>query len=203
MGCDIHIAFEMKRDGKWVHFGTDSYFADDPRLVVDVEGDWTHPGGKALRDDGHWIPSRLTPLDPLTDRFYPRFARLAGVRRSGPDAPKPIRKPRGLPRNAAPETIKYLVSDDHHSYSYLDVALILSVDDWPVDAWPGPPGAKCKFRECLERVVLPRTCGHEACRLDIDMKDPRFAGHAEACFAARGGVAKIAKQVRLVFAFDN
>jgi len=201
MGCDIHIAFEMKRDGKWVHFGTDSYFADDPRLVVDVEGDWVDAGCKVLLDNGRWIPSRTTPLAPLGDRFYPRFSRLAGVRGGGMDDPKPIRKPRGLPRNAALETIEYLKGDDYHSYSYLDVALILSVADWPVDSWPF--GGKCKFRECLERVVLPRTCGHEECRLDIDMSDPQFAGHAEACFAARGGVAKIAKQVRLVFAFDN
>lgn len=98
MGCDIHVYIEYKLgDGPWT--------LDKGHKVVD-EGSY-----KYLEDA--WA----------TGRDYALFARLAGVRGSGP-------KPRGVPKDAS-ELIKEYARDDeqygdNHSHSFHSLATFKS-----------------------------------------------------------------------------
>src|SRR5579864_445476 len=103
MGCDIHAAIEVKKDGKWTAFKEKIF-----------KYAWYDP-------DSDYAPFREQfTSTPYAERNYDTFAILANVR-SGHgfagcltgDGFEPISDPRGLPDDVDPETAR-----DSDGYQY-------------------------------------------------------------------------------------
>lgn len=112
MGCDIHLQFEILRNGVWT---------------------WPLAGLPRYLDPAKFLPR---PLASLTERSYRTFTLLAGVRDGG-EGIEPIAQPRGLPDDLSPElrsACEAMSEDDtesswwwfgDHSHSWLTLAEIL------------------------------------------------------------------------------
>lgn len=111
MGCDIHMAVEVLKDGIWTAHGAKTETAyGDPYLSWD---------------------------EPNTGRSYDLFAILANVRNGHGFAGiktgegfNPISEPRGIPSDASPEYREWAgeMGGDGHSHSYFTVAELLAYD---------------------------------------------------------------------------
>lgn len=131
MGCDIHLAVEVRNgDGKW-------HRALPPEEIYDS---WLAKQAAKETGDSHYYRDRVK-VEWFNDRNYNLFAILAGVR-NGYDF-VPISEPRGLPSDLSPEVKKldYMsreesesgggdndISLGDHSQSWLTLAELLACD---------------------------------------------------------------------------
>ena len=118
MGCDIHLAVEVRTDGRWQRVlpppeARDPWYVEEAAL------------GKT------WAIA-LVDKTWYSDRNYELFSILAGVRGNQ----EPIDEPRGLPGDMSPEVaaLQGYMPDDislgDHSHSWLTLAE-LQAYPWP------------------------------------------------------------------------
>lgn len=115
MGCDIHLAVEVRERGKWRRVLPPEP-ARDPWLVEQAE-----------KHSDSWYGTRAA-VDWYSDRNYRVFAVLANVRNSGEITP--ISEPRGLPDDMSQEVAALIAPDEdsndvslgEHSQSWLTLA---------------------------------------------------------------------------------
>lgn len=112
MGCDIHMAVEVRRNGKWERV-LPPESAWDPWLVVNG---WMDDARQSWYDG----------------RNYTLFGVLAGVRNYDVD---PISKPRGFPPDPGDEVAKMIADDGleswwlgDHSHTWLTLDEVLAYD---------------------------------------------------------------------------
>ncbi len=109
MGCDIHLAVEVRRDGQW-HRALPPEHVRSPWLVEYA----------AENPDNAWAVehARVVWYD---SRNYNVFAVLANVRNDG--FIKPIAEPRGLPDDMSDEVARLDGEHPAHDYGSHDVSL--------------------------------------------------------------------------------
>lgn len=124
MGCDIHLAVEVRKNGVW-----------ERRLPPPEARDPWYVKQAAERDADKWAKKR-SEVEWYHDRNYEVFAILAGVRNY--NNVTPISEPRGLPDDVSPEVAR--LNYDHpeydedgddvslgdHSHSWLTLAELLA-----------------------------------------------------------------------------
>lgn len=139
MGCDIHLFAEKKVNGKWVTLdkwvNNPDYPHDDNReLIIETEFGGEYNGFYSY------------------GRNYNLFAALCGVRSSHfNNPPKPIRRPRGIPKDCCEETRRERIiwSEDAHSDSFLTLSELIRYD-WTT--W----GGTCDYfiKEIIPKMLL-------------------------------------------------
>lgn len=120
MGCDIHMAVEVRRNGKWER----ALPPEHARVPCEVE--------EARRGDPWSV--RRAEVEWFTDRRYALFGALAGVRNYDVS---PIAEPRGLPNDVSEEVRKLATYDydnpgdvqlGDHSFTWLTLDEVLAYD---------------------------------------------------------------------------
>lgn len=108
MGCDIHLAVEVRRNGKW------------ERALPPVHARDPYYAKEAAQGSGTWA-ARHAEVEWYCDRNYRVFAVLADVRNTGEIVP--IAEARGLPDDMSDEVARLDYEHPEHDADSDDVSL--------------------------------------------------------------------------------